>query len=166
MIRYLFVLVGILFCSASLTAVERPSPEDFSDEIGQHWAQLEFEDLELRVDVVYAAHPDFIPAIIAKSFVDGVFSGKIYEARDKLVRVTQHVDEDPEDFEERFVIAVHAVLAMTEREINRQEEAGRTPEELEEDASAAAVREAFGPVLIPFLVALAYAPDAEIPPDE
>ena len=158
-----FMACMICFTGSVASAVERPSPEAFSEEIGLFWYEEKYEELEARVDEVYGAHPDFIPAIIAASFVDGVFLGRIYDSREKLILVKEHIDEDPEEFDHIFVLGVNALMEMADREIETQEAAGRTPEELEENASPAAVREAFGPALIPFVSVLAFAPDTEIP---
>lgn len=93
-------------------AAERLSPMDFSDEIGQLWVAENYVGIEVRVDEVYSAYPDFIPAIVVASFVDGVFRGKIYESQEKISVIKEFLDEYTEEVNSKFVEAISVLLDM------------------------------------------------------
>ena len=67
---YVTVSVGM---TSFTFAVERPSPEEFSEEIGLFWYEEKYDELKARVDEVYGAHPDFIPRLLRPALLMGCF---------------------------------------------------------------------------------------------
>ena len=113
---------------------EPPSPQQVYDDMLKLWKDYQFEELEQYINSLYDKYPNYIPAILAKSFYDYIYEGKLLLAQTKLISIKQYLEPrltpELQMFYDECLIREMKAL---EEEIKDHREHGRNPENLVPD---------------------------------
>lgn len=158
-----FSSILLLFASANIMAQELPTPLEVANSVSNLWIGQDFSGLNSYVTNLYAAHSNYVPAILAASFHDGIYLGKLSQATSKLSRVQGCVMNNPPGFSDEFKGLLDELQSETKREIDLHVRMGTSSQALESNASAQVVRSTWGTELLPQINILYYAPAANAP---
>lgn len=162
--RILILNMGIsIIALVALDAEEPPAPREVADTISNYWIRQDFTGLSSYVTGLYAAHSNYFPAILAASFHDYIFSGKLADASNKLARIQEVVYSNPSNFSTEFKTIMEELTTTIGWEIKVHVRKGRTPEVVQSNASPQAVRNTWGTTLLPNIEVLFYAPATNAP---
>jgi len=145
------------------TFAEEPPPGEVADAVSNLWITQDLTGLATYVTNLYASTPNYVPAILASVFHDSIYLGKLSEATNKLARVQACVDSDPDGFTVEFKDYLLELASETKEEIDMHEARGRSPEIVQQNASAQTVRDVWGTNLLPQINILFYAPATNTP---
>ncbi len=151
-----------LIARMSLNAQE-PTPQEVANTVSNYWIVQDFTNLNSYVTNLYATYSNYFPAILAASFHDYVFSGKLADATNKLYRIQQVVNSNPSNFPAEFRTLTEELNTTLKWEIDLHSRKGRTPETVQSNASPQAVRSALGATLLPNIDILFYTPATNAP---
>lgn len=156
-------LIVCAFASSALFTVdavanEPPSPQQIFTTVKNHWLKQEIAQLDTYIDNLYNGHSKYVPAILAASFRDHIYLGKLSAASSKLFTVLQLVNSDEDMFENNFKDLLSEQYSALVSEINMHARHETTPAMLESNADANTVRNTWGTTLLPGINLLFYAP--------
>ena len=136
----LIILLKIMI--TDLYAQEPPTPLEIANTISNYWTGSNFNALGSYITNLYASYSNYVPAILADSFYDVVYQGKLSEATNKLYRVQALVSSSPGSYSNLFKNMLSGLIDDVSEEITLHGSMGTTPSQLESNASPSAVRSA------------------------
>ncbi len=140
---WLIVITSIIICYSTMTfAEEPPTPIEVANTVSNLWMASAFRDLAYYITNLYATYSNYVPAILAASFHDVIYQGKLGEATNKLNRVQALVRSSPEAFSDIFKDMLSGLIDELSGEIALHAAMGTPPSEVESNASPSAVRSA------------------------
>ena len=162
-IMLVFAFVLRLFAGTNIMSQEPPTPLDVANNVSNLWIGQDFSGLNSYVTNLYSTHSNYVPAILAASFHDGIYLGKMSQATNKLARVQGCVSNNPQGFAVEFKDLLSELESEMKREIDLHARMGTSPQALAENASPQAVRSTWGAALLPQINILYYAPTTNAP---
>jgi hypothetical protein len=160
------LMLQVILCfiaQTSLNAQEPPTPQEVANTVSNYWIGQDFTNLSSYVTNLYVTHSNYFPAILAASFHDYIFFGKLADATNKLNRVQQVVNSNPSNFPSEFKTLMEELTATMTWEIDLHSRKGRSPETVQSNASPQAVRSVSGATLLPNINILFYTPATNAP---
>ncbi|MGI6495053.1 MAG: hypothetical protein ACOX5G_03015 [Kiritimatiellia bacterium] len=154
---------ALLFALANAMAQKPPEPIEVANSVSNLWMAQDFSGMSTYVSNLYNTCSNYVPAILAASFHDGVYLGKLSQAFDKLARVRGCVTNNPQSFTVEFRDLLGELQSETKREIDLHARMGTSPQALESNASPQTVRSLWGTELLPEINILYYAPATNVP---
>lgn len=146
-----------VICMANVNADSPPQASEVFTNVRDKWVGNQINDLEVYIFQIYNDYPQYIPAILASSFHDSIFLGKLSTARAKLIAIKSDATSNPQKYSEDFTNALNSLIKELDYEIEMHVRHGTTNSQLEAGASVSAVRSAWGSDLLPQILILEYA---------
>ena len=134
----------LAFMLATSSVLAQPPASEIANQIEQYWKNYEFNELETYINTLYQNYPNYIPAILAKSFYHSAFRNHLSDSLVELNRIVEAVKNNPGLGSKDFRETLDAVKKMTERFIEGYQKDGVTQEELSAAASVQEGREVWG----------------------
>lgn len=132
----------VIAITGTLFAQEPPPPQEVANTISNYWMGSNFTSLGSYITNLYTSYSNYVPAILAGSFYDVVYQGKLSDATNKLYRVQALVTSSPTSFTDLFKDMLSGLIDDVSEEITLHGSMGTTPSQLEPNASPSAVRSA------------------------
>lgn len=158
----LLILCCELVASSAALADGPPPPAEVANTVSNLWISSQIAELGAYIESMYASHPDYVPALLAASFFDTVYRGRLSDASNKLDRVQRAVAESPESFSEAFRVLLSGVIQDMSDEIEMHRSMNTSEETLESNAAPATVRAACDYINRDLMI-LFYAPETNAP---
>ena len=158
----IFIFPFIALFTMDAVAGETPSPQQIYNTVSNHWLEKEISQLDNYIENLYTTHPEYLPAILAASFRDYIYLGKLSDAKQKLLAVHQLVNSNEDNFETNFKNLLSQQISSLKSEIDMHARHNTTPEMLESNADAQVVRNTWGTKILPGMKLLLYAPETNI----
>lgn len=155
-------LIGIYLGAAGVCMAE-PSPEDVANTVSNLWMSEEFAQLEDYITNLYTSSSNYIPALLAASFRDSIYLGKLSDSTNKLARVVDVVNSNTNGFSFAFRELLTELADSTRREIELHIRMGTSDEILQSNASPQAIHAAWDGLVLPQINILFYAPATNAP---
>lgn len=144
------------------SALAQPTAQEISDQIQTYWKDYKFDELENYINTLYQNYPNYIPAILAKSFYHLAFRNHLTDALAEINRVADAIKNNPQlgtkDFRER----VDGEKRDLEMSIKIHQKKGITQEQRTAAISPRAGRDAWGDVPLPQFELITSAPNESI----
>ena len=153
----------LLFAWTNIMAQEPPTPSEVANSVSNLWIGQDFSGLNSYVTNLYATYSNYVPAILAASFHDGIYLGKMSQATSKLARVQGCITNNPQGFSVEFKDLLGELQSEMKREIDLHVRMGTSPQTLESNASPQIVRSTWGTELLPQINILYYTPATNAP---
>ena len=134
----ILVLAGCVLVGEVIAT--EPSPETVANTTSNLWMQADFDGLSLFVTNLYQEYSNYVPAILAASFQDVVFCGRLDDASNKLHRVRDAVAANPGDYSSAFISVLEGWWGDLLGEMAAHESMGTTAAQLGSNAAPVAVR--------------------------
>ena len=147
----------------TIMAQEPPTPLEVANSVSNLWIGQNFSGMNTYVTNLYNTYSNYMPAILAASFHDGVYLGKMSQAFDKLARVQGCVTNNPQNFTIEFRDLLNELRSELRREIDLHDRMGTSPQALEANASPQTIRSLWGAELLPEIFILYYTPATNVP---
>lgn len=159
----LIILSTLLMCIfVTSSALAQPTAEEIATQIETYWKNYQFDELENYINTLYQNYPNYIPAILAKSFYHFVFRNHLTDSLAEVNRVADAIKNNPQlgskDFRER----VNGEKRDLEMSIETHQRKGITQEERTAAISPRAGRDAWGDTPLPQFKLIASAPNESI----
>ncbi len=152
-----------LVALTNMMAQEPPTPLEVANSVSNLWIGQNFSGMNTYVTNLYNTYSNYMPAILAASFHDGVYLGKMSQAFDKLARVQGCVTNNPQNFTIEFRDLLNELRSELRREIDLHDRMGTSPQALEANASPQTIRSLWGAELLPEIFILYYTPATNVP---
>jgi len=158
-----YTLICLFLISCSVWAQNPPEPLEIANTVSNLWIGQNFSGMNTYVTNLYNTYSNYMPAILAASFHDGVYLGKMSQAFDKLARVQGCVTNNPQNFTIEFRDLLDELRSELRREIDLHDRMGTSPQALEANASPQTIRSLWGAELLPEIFILYYTPATNVP---
>ena len=152
-----------LVALTNMMAQEPPTPLEVANSVSNLWIGQNFSGMNTYVTNLYNTYSNYMPAILAASFHDGVYLGKMSQAFDKLARVQGCVTNNPQNFTIEFIYLLNEFRSELRREIDLHDRMGTSPQALEANASPQTIRSLWGDELLPEIFIIYYTPAKNVP---
>jgi len=152
-----------LVALTNMMAQEPPTPLEVANSVSNQWIEQDFVGLNTYVTNLYITYSNYVPAILAASFHDGIYLGKMSQATNKLARIQGCMMNNPQNFTVEFKDLLNELRSELKREIDLHDRMGTSPQALEANASPQAVRSTWGAELLPQINIIYYAPATSVP---
>lgn len=138
---------------------EPPSPQQVYDDMLKLWKDYQFEELEQYINSLYDKYPNYIPAILAKSFYDCTYKVDPFLAEEKLLKIKEYLEPRLSPKLQVFYngCLMREIKGLKE-EIKLHREHGRTLEEVRDATSIEDIRNDWGNFPPPILIIIPDAP--------
>jgi hypothetical protein len=135
----------IIFLAAAIRGLcVTVESEAIYDQIKAKWTASDMAGLSSYIVALEAESPKYIPVVLASAFRDAVFLGRIKSARTKVASVSADTKNRPALYQPEFIEEIEALLKQLDLEIAMHARHGTADARLEANASALAVRDAWG----------------------
>ena len=139
--RLLTMMIYTLICGEIVTyADDPPVPVNIANTVSNLWISSDFGALASYITNLYTTHSNYVPAILAASFYDAVFQGRLAESSNKLYRIQSAISFSPESYDVLFKNMLSSLRDEVSGEISLHTDMGTTPSQLEANASPSSVR--------------------------
>jgi len=123
-----FILLSIVLALPAYA--EPPSPQQVYDDMLRLWKDYQFEELEQYINSLYDKYPNYIPAILAKSFYYEAYKNDIITARDELSKIRSYLEPRLTPKLEPFFSELLYEIRELENDIEFYQKRGITLEEM------------------------------------
>ncbi|MEM0967608.1 MAG: hypothetical protein AAGJ81_15785 [Verrucomicrobiota bacterium] len=123
---------------------QSPSSSEIYSQVESLWNNNQMVQLDQYLEDLIDQNPDYAPAITASSFHDAIFKGKLPSAKQKLESIKNDASANSGKYSDEFIEAVEGLIEELDHEIDMHARHGITDATLEANASAIAVRAAWG----------------------
>lgn len=100
--------------------------------------------LDQYLTTLISENSNYVPALVASSFHDAIFKGKLTSAKQKLESIKNDAVANAEKYDEKFIGGIRGLIDELAHEIAMHTRQGTTDADLEAKASAQAVRNTWG----------------------
>jgi hypothetical protein len=157
----------VLFCvllSKQVIAQEQSQPLEIANTVSNLWVNNNFSNMTVYVNGLYIGYKtNYLPIVLVSAFHDSVFLGNLLSASNKLERVNQFVLTSPQSFTDEFKVYLRELIGEVKMEIDLYVKSGRTPEDVQGQASPQTVRSISQDILLPDISILYYTPAITLP---
>jgi hypothetical protein len=140
-----FLLLNALFA-------QTPTPAEISSQVSSYWQSSQIAQLDQYLTTLLSENSNYVPALVASSFHDAIFQGKLVSAKQKLQSIKSDADANAGKYNDEFITAVEGLIQELDHEIAMHARHGTTDATLESRASAMAVRNAWGSDIPPLIL--------------
>lgn len=141
--------LSILLIAAGMLSAQPPTPSQVSSQVSSLWQSNQIGQLDTYITDLITQNPTYVPAIVAASFHDAVFEGKLASAKSRLESIKTDGAANPNKYTEEFLATIDGLITELEHEIAMHSRHGTSDAELESNASASDVRSAWGATILP-----------------
>jgi hypothetical protein len=161
LLRALF-LCTILSISSNLFGSNPPSAPDAYSKIADMWKQKDITGLDAFLNDFYTQNPKYIPAILGAAFRDAIFFGRLPEAQLKLTIIKNCIKDGAIEVTAEFAQSLASLSRQLEMEMQMHARHGTTDIQLQANASAMAVRNAWQDAPMPYIEIVKLSPSLSI----
>jgi len=155
----LMLLICLTIVPLAISQENPPTAQEISNQIQTYWKDYKFDELEAYINQLYQNYPNYIPAILAKSFYHAVYRNNPTDSLNELNSVVEVVNANPllgsEDFREMLEWKKHQLVMS----IETHQRKGITQEQRTAVISVKAVRDTWGDRPLPDFELIALAPN-------
>ena len=148
----------LLTLSFQVYSDDPPVPSIVANTISNYWAGSQLDELGTYITNLYTSYSNYVPAVLAKSFYDGIYLGDLAEEKAKLEEVQTFVNSNADSIDDDFEELLQELIAMLSEEINMHQSMGTSEDTLKSNASPANARSSWGDRILPPVYILFYAP--------
>jgi len=123
---------------------QTPSSSEIYSQVETLWNNNQIAQLDQYLEDLIVQNPDYVPAVTASSFHAAIFKGKLSSAKQKLESIQNDASANAGKYNTEFIEAIEGLIEELEHEIAMHARHGTTDATLEANASATAVRAAWG----------------------
>jgi len=147
--KFLLRFLTIFLLAAGMLSAQPPTPSEVSSQVSSLWQSSQIAQLNVYITNLVTQNPNYVPAIVAASFHDAVFEGKLASAKSRLESIKLDGAANPNKYTDEFLGAIDGLITELEHEIAMHARHGTSNAELESNASASDVRSAWGTTILP-----------------
>lgn len=136
------LLLLTIFSGNTTYSDDPPTPIEVANTVSNLWINSDFGALTSYITNLYSAHSNYVPAILASSFHDVIFRGRLSDATNKLYRVQSLISAAPENYSDPFKDIFDGLNNDVSDELLLHVSMGTTQSQLESNASPSSVRNA------------------------
>ncbi len=139
----------VFFLSVNALSAQAPTPTAISSQVTSYWQSSQITQLDQYLTTLISQNSNYVPALIASSFHDAIFKGKLASAKQKLESIKNDAAANAGKYNDEFISAVEGLIEELDHEIAMHSRRGTSDVTLEAKASALAVRNAWGSYIPP-----------------
>lgn len=147
--KFILRYLVLFLLAVSLLSANPPTSSEVSSQVSSLWQSSQIAQLDVYITDLFTQNPNYVPAIVAASFHDAVFEGKLTSAKSKLESIKLDGASNPNKYTGEFLAAIDGLIIELEHEIAMHTRHGTSNAELESNASASDVRSAWGTTILP-----------------
>lgn len=142
--KLLLQTIAMFALMTNMSFAQAPTPTQVSSQVSSLWQNNQITQLDQYITNLIDQNPNYVPAIVAASFQDAIFKGKLTSAKVRLDSIKTDSDANAGKYNDDFLSSLGGLIKELDYEIAMHARHGTSESALEAKASASAVRNAWG----------------------